>query len=112
MAAYKVGLVGAGDAEDGKSTVTLNSLTGTWIATNDSAPNLLKSLKGSYVSGTNVVPGFKTKGTGLIIEGKDAKNKDSVESFLYNYIPSENVKTGQARMVQTGSAGNWERIGT
>jgi hypothetical protein len=97
------------DAGEGSSTVTFDTSKQSWTATNDSGSKLLKNLKGSYVSGTNLYPGFATKGTGLVIDGMSVINKDSLEAYLYNYIPSETVASGSARMLQLAFTGRWKR---
>lgn len=104
-----VTITGKADAEGGVSTVTLDRSNDTWAATNDSEPKLFQHLSGTFKSGVNLYPGFSTKGTALIIAGLSPIDKDSVEAYLYNYIPDETVETGEAEMFKTASLGNWKR---
>jgi hypothetical protein len=109
MPKFTITIAGGADAEGGVSTVTLDRSNDTWTATNDSEPKLLKHLSGTFKSGVNLYPGFATKGTALIIAGMSPIDRDSVEAFLYDYIPDESVQTGKAQMLQTASVGNWKR---
>jgi hypothetical protein len=109
MPKLKVTITGKADAEGGKSTVIIDRSNNTWVATNDSEPKLFKNLKGTFKSGVNLYPGFSTKGTALIIAGLSPIDIESVETYLYNYIPEGTVTSGEAQMFKTGSLGDWER---
>jgi hypothetical protein len=89
------------------ASVFLNGDDHTWSGTNGGNGDLLKARSGSFTSGTNVIPGFAVKGTGLLV-GKDGKE---VEAFFYNLIPDDlpsGDKRGDAHMVGTGEVGKWE----
>lgn len=89
------------------ASVFLNGDDQTWAGTNGGTGDLLKARSGSYKSGTNVVPGFAVKGTGLLV-GKVGKE---VEAFFYNLIPDDlpsGDKRGDAHMLGTGEVGKWE----
>jgi len=106
MAKIQVQLVGAADAEGATSTVTLDPSNNTWTATNDNAPNLLANLAGTFVSGTNLYPGFATNGTALIIQNMSPIDTNSIEAFLFGYMPGQ-TGTGRAQMYKTASVGSW-----
>jgi hypothetical protein len=92
---------------DGETaSVFLDADTGKWAGTNGGKGDLLKARSGIYKAGTNVVPGFAVKGTGLFV-GNDVKQ---VEAFFYNLIPAETVVvTGDAHLLGTTKTGKWTR---
>lgn len=92
---------------DGETaSVFLDADNGKWAGTNGPKGDLLKARSGIYKSGTNVVPGFAVKGTGLFV-GNDEKQ---VEAFFYNLIPAETaVVTGDAHLFGTTKTGKWTR---
>lgn len=87
------------------ASVTLDTDQQTWIGTNGRTGAVLKARAGIYKAGTNLVPGFATKGTG-ILAGSDGK---TVEAFFYNLIPSGSEMEGNAHMVGSGQTGKWKR---
>ncbi|WP_264045757.1 hypothetical protein [Methylobacterium flocculans] len=88
------------------ASVFLNGGTEKWSGTNGGAGDIIKSRSGKYKSGTNVVPGFAVKGTGLLV-GESGAN---VEAFFYNLIPGEAQpgNSGVAHFLGTGKVGKWE----
>jgi hypothetical protein len=76
-----------------------------WAGTNGGNGDLLKARSGRYKAGTNVVPGFAVKGTGLLV----GNTGNEVEAFFYNLIPSESGAgdTGDAHFVGTVKTGKW-----
>ena len=87
------------------ASVVLDTDTQRWAGTNGGTGDLLKARSGVYKSGTNVVPGFAVKGTGLFVSG-DERN---VEAFFYDLIPSETTASGRAHMFGTAKTGTWMR---
>lgn len=93
--------------EGGKAAVTFDTVKSTWNGVNISGEKLLKSTSGNYKSGTNVVPGFATKGTGLLKQNDDK----TVEAYFTNFIPTTTKpgETGAATMLETVTTGTWKR---
>jgi hypothetical protein len=91
----------------GTASVVLDTDTRRWAGTNGPSGDLLKARSGTYKAGTNVVPGFAVKGTGLFV-GSDERE---VEAFFYDLIPTESRvgDNGRAHMLGTGNTGTWTR---
>ncbi|WP_156467958.1 hypothetical protein [Rhizobium sp. Leaf371] len=89
----------------GTASVFLDGDSKRWAGTNDNPGDLLKARSGSYKAGTNVVPGFAVKGTGLLV-GVDGRE---VEAFLYNLIPAEAHAgaTGDVHLLGMTTTGKW-----
>lgn len=89
----------------GTASVFLDGDSKSWAGTNGNSGDLLKARSGSYKAGTNVVPGFAVKGTGLLV-GVDGKE---VEAFLYNLIPAEARAgaTGEVHLLGMTTTGKW-----
>lgn len=87
------------------ASVVLDTDAGRWAGTNGGNGDLLKARSGRYKAGTNVVPGFTVKGTGLLVGNTGSE----VEAFFYNLIPVESGAgdTGDAHFLGTAKTGKW-----